>query len=406
MVDMNILLLNAGSSSLKCTLIEAAQRNVIAQGQGDWAGAVTHYQYTGPAGREQREDVSWSGHAEAVRRVLHDLMHSEPVALPERSTLAAVGHRVVHGGQFTSSVLITREIRSRINALADLAPLHNPPSLATLAAAEAELPGVPQVAVFDTAFHATLAPAAWTYPIPQKWTVDWGIRRFGFHGLSHAYCSRRAAEILGRPAEGLRLVICHLGHGCSASAVRDGRCVDTTMGFTPLEGLMMGTRSGSIDPSIVLHVQQHHGLSADQVETALNHESGLLGVSGVSADMRQVLDLARGGHQQAQLALAVYAHRIKQVIGALTVTMGGVDALVFTAGVGEHACQMRADACVGLECLGLEMDAQANAACRPDADVARRGSKGRILVIATREDLTMLQEVIGVLDVKSAANNQ
>ena len=238
---MKILLLNAGSSSLKCTLMEAVDRQVVAHGLADWAGSVTHYQYAGPDGKEHSEEVSWRGHAEAVRRVLHDLMHAEPVALPERSALAAVGHRVVHGGQFTSSVRITPAIRSRITALADLAPLHNPPSLATLAAAEAELPGVPHVAVFDTAFHATLPPEARTYPVPERWTRDWGIRRFGFHGLSHAYCSRRAAELLGRPPEELRLVICHLGHGCSASAVRGGRCVDTTMGFTPLEGLMMGT---------------------------------------------------------------------------------------------------------------------------------------------------------------------
>jgi acetate kinase len=336
-------------------------------------------------------------------------MHAEPAALSEDSALAAVGHRVVHGGQFTSSVRITPAIRSRISALADLAPLHNPPSLATLAAAEAELPAVPHVAVFDTAFHATLPPEARTYPVPTSWTRDWGIRRFGFHGLSHAYCSRRAAEMLvgriSKPSqggrisnpshtEGLRLVICHLGHGCSAAAVRGGRCVDTTMGFTPLEGLMMGTRSGSIDPSIVLHVQQHHGLTAEQVEMALNHESGLLGVSGISGDMRQVLDAAGSGHEQAQLALAVYTRRVRQAIGALAVTLGGVDALVFTAGVGENAAPVRESICAGLECLGLELDAQANATCRPDADVARRGSPGRILVVATREDVTMLREVI------------
>jgi acetate kinase len=397
---MYVLLLNAGSSSLKCTVLTAADCKVIADSLTDWAGAVTHCQYAGPDGKARSEDVSWKGYAPAVQRVWYDLTHVEPVALSERSALAAVGHRVVHGGQFTSSVRITPEIRSRITALADLAPLHNPPSLATLEAAEAELPGVPHVAVFDTAFHATLPPEAWTYPIPANWTRDWGIRRFGFHGLSHAYCSRRAAELLGRPTQGLRLVICHLGHGCSASAVRGGRCVDTTMGFTPLEGLMMGTRSGSIDPSIVLHVQQHHGLSAAQVEAALNHESGLLGVSGLSGDMRQVLDAARAGHEQAQLALAVYAHRVRQAIGALTVTMGGVDALVFTAGVGEHAAQVRESICAGLECLGLELDAQANAACRPDADVSRNNSRGRILVIATREDVTMLQEVIRVLDAR------
>jgi acetate kinase len=378
---------------------------VVAGSLADWAGSVTRYHYAGPDGKERVESVPLRGHAEAVRRVLHDLRHAGPVALPERSTLAAVGHRVVHGGQFTSPVRITPAIRSRITALADLAPLHNPPSLATLAAAEAELPGVPHVAVFDTAFHATLPPEAWTYPIPASWTRDWGIRRFGFHGLSHAYCSQRAAALLGRPSQGRQLVICHLGHGCSASAVRGGRCVDTTMGFTPLEGLMMGTRSGSIDPSIVLHVQQHHRLTAVQVEAALNHESGLLGVSGISGDMRQVLDAARAGHEQAQLALAVYAHRVRQAVGALAVTMGGVDALVFTAGVGEHAGQVRETVCDGLDCLGLELDPQANAACRPDSDVSRRGSRGRILVIATREDLTMLQDVSQVLDAKRNTMN-
>ena len=397
---MKVLLFNAGSSSLKCTLMESDNSAVFASSLADWAGSETRYHYAGPDGKEQPQSVSWRGHAEAVRRVLHDLRHVDPVALPGRSAPAAVGHRLVHGGEFTSSVRVTPELRSRIAGLADLAPLHNPPSLDTLAAAEAELPGVPHVAVFDTAFHATLPPEALTYPIPANWTRDWGIRRFGFHGLSHAYCSRRAAELLGRPTQELRLVICHLGHGCSASAVRGGRCIDTTMGFTPLEGLMMGTRSGSIDPSIVLHVQQHHGLTTEQVEAALNHESGLLGVSGISGDMRQVLNAARAGHEQAQLALAVYAHRVRQAIGALTVTVGGVDALVFTAGVGEHAAQIRESICAGLECLGLELDAQANATCRPDADVSRNSSRGRILVIATREDVTMLQEVIQVLDAR------
>jgi acetate kinase len=395
---MIVLLLNAGSSSLKCTLMESADHKVIASGLADWAGSATRYHYAGPDATEHTDEVSWRGHGEAVRRFLHDLVHAVPAALPRLSALAAVGHRVVHGGPFTSSVRITPEIRARIARLADLAPLHNPPSLETLAAAEAELPAVPHVAVFDTAFHATLPPEARTYPVPEHWTRDWGIRRFGFHGLSHAYCSRRAAELLGRPAEELRLVICHLGAGCSASAVRGGRSVATTMGFTPLDGLMMATRSGSIDPSIVLHVQQHHGLTVEQVEAALNHESGLLGVSGISGDMRQVLAAARTGDADAQLALAMYTRRVRQVIGALAVTMGGVDALVFTAGVGEHAGEVREAICAGLECLGLELDVQANAACRPDADVARRSSRGRILVVATREDVTMAQEVTQMLD--------
>jgi len=386
---MKILLLNAGSSSLKATLTESADSTEIARGSFDWAGPVTRYEYAGPDGKERIEELPWKGHAQAVKRFIADL--------PERSALAAVGHRVVHGGQFTSSVRITPEIRSRITALVDLAPLHNPPSLETLAAAEAQLPGIPQVAVFDTSFHATLPPEAYTYPVPESWRRDWGIRRFGFHGLSHAYCARRAAEMLRCPAQELRLVICHLGHGCSAAAVRGGRSVDTTMGFTPLEGLMMATRSGSIDPGIVLHVQQHHGLTAEQVEAALNHESGLLGVSGISADMREVLAAAREGQGRAQLALAVYARRIRQAIGALVVTMGGIDALVFTAGVGEHAGEVREAACVGLECLGLELHAEANSVCRPDADVAASSSRARILVIATREDLTMLHEVLQVI---------
>jgi acetate kinase len=247
-----------------------------------------------------------------------------------------------------------------------LAPLHNPAGLEGIKAAEAALPGVPQVAVFDTAFHATLPAEAYVYPVPYRWYTDWGLRRFGFHGLSHAYCSGRAAQMLNRPLQGLRVVVCHLGNGCSVSAVRDGVCVDTSMGFTPLDGLMMGTRSGSVDPGLLLHVLRQHGVTAEQLDHALNQESGLLGVSGVGSDMRQVLEAARGGNARAGLALDIYAHRLRQTIGAMAVTLGGIDALVFTAGVGEHSVEIRSAACSGLGCLGLELDADANANCRPD----------------------------------------
>jgi acetate kinase len=390
---MKILLLNAGSSSLKAALVESDEGTVVAHALADWAGAATRYQQTGADGVEQTEEVGWRGHARAVERFVADL------TAEQRSGLAAVGHRFVHGGPFTSSVRITSEIQRRLFALVDLAPLHNPPSLETLAAAEAALPHVPHVAVFDTAFHATLPPEAYTFPVPANWTRDWGYRRYGFHGLSHAYCAGRAAEMLGRDraSDDVRLVICHLGHGCSASAVAGGRCVDTTMGFTPLDGLMMATRSGAVDPSIVLHVQQHHGMTATEVETALNRGSGLLGVSEVSGDMRQVLAASKSGDERAKLALGVYTRRVRQAIGAFAVTLGGVDALVFTAGVGEHADEVRALICAGLECLGLELDAQANAGCQPDTDIASPGSRGRILVIATREDVTMLHEVIATL---------
>lgn len=393
---MKILLLNAGSSSLKTSLVDSADGKTLASGLADWAGSTTRFRYTGPDGREQAAEVTWSGHAEGVRQFVARLTAAHPAAIADRSALAAVGHRIVHGGPFTSSVRITSEIRFRLAALEDLAPLHNPPSLAALAAAEAELPGVPHVAVFDTSFHSTIPAHAFTYPIPERWTREWGIRRFGFHGMSHAYCAARAAEMLGKPIEDLRLVICHLGHGCSAAAVEGGRCVDTTMGFTPLEGLMMGSRSGSIDPSIVLHVQEKHGLTPAQVETALNRESGLLGVAG-TADMREVLTGVQAGDDRARLALAIYAHRVRQAIGALTMTMGGIDALVFTAGVGEHAAPVRQAICTGLECLGLALDTHANASHHPDADVAREDSFGRILIIATREDVTMLREVVTVL---------
>jgi acetate kinase len=244
------------------------------------------------------------------------------------------------------------------------------------------------VAAFDTAFHATLAAAARTYPVPQTWTREWGIRRYGFHGLSHAYCAGRASEMLGR--KNLRLIICHLGNGASVSAVRDGVCVDTSMGFTPLEGLMMGTRSGSVDPGLLIYLLRQRGLDADQLDRALNHESGLLGVSGVSSDMRQVL-AALPNNPDAGLAIDIYVHRIRQTIGAMAATLGGVDGLIFTAGVGENSPEIRERVCDNLGFLGLTLDRNANRECRSDADIASPESAGRILVIATREDLTIVR---------------
>ena len=394
---MKVLLLNAGSSSLKAMLVDANDGRTIATAHADWAGEKANYRYETLNGPEVVEGVPWRSHADAVRRLVHDLQTAVPVALPSLENLQAVGHRVVHGAEFPSAVRITPSIRARIQELGELAPLHNPPSLRVLAEAEQAFPQATHVAVFDTAFHSTIPPEAHTYPIPIAWTREWGIRRYGFHGLSHRYCSQRAAELLSRPIGSLKLVICHLGHGCSASAVAGGRCVDTTMGFTPLEGLMMATRSGSIDPAIVTYVQERHGLTPKQVETALNRESGLLGVSEISGDMREVTTLARAGHQSAQLAVAIYAHRVRQAIGALAVTMGGVDALVFTAGVGEHSDSIRASVCDGLNCLGVELDKRLNVNCSPDCDIATKTSRGRILVIGTREEQAMFEEVRQVL---------
>lgn len=392
---MSILVLNAGSSTLKFAVFDDNASEELVSGLVDWAGA------TGPAsvvvrspGQEpQRSQLDIADHSAAVGQILK-ILHvpaSKPGGLV--SSITVVGQRVVHGGvRFRDGTLIDQRAKTEITRLAELAPLHNPPALDAIEAAEAALPGIPQVAVFDTAFFASLPESAYVYPVPYEWYSNWGVRRFGFHGISHAYCTGRAVELLGRDPAELRLVVCHLGNGCSAAAVRSGVAVATTMGFTPMEGLMMGTRSGSIDPGILLYLQRQRGLSAEQLDNVLNHSSGLLGVSGVSSDCRQVEAAARAGNEQARLALHIFADRVRSAVGALTVTLGGIDALVFTAGVGENSPSVRAAVCDGLNCLGLHLDPERNATCQPDADVATVRSQGRILVVRTREELMIARE--------------
>jgi acetate kinase len=387
---MPILVCNSGSSSLKFSLFEAKGERLLAEGGIDWATTPTRLVIRCTGQPEVREELTLRHHADAIAHILDALQAGPAPPLQALGDVHAVGHRVVHGGeQYTGAVQITPEVKQAIGALAELAPLHNPASLDGINAVEQVLPGVPQVAVFDTAFHATLSEAARTYPVPQQWRREWGVRRYGFHGLSHAYCATRAVQMLGR--QDVRLIIAHLGNGASVSAVRHGLCVDTSMGFTPLEGLMMGTRSGTIDPGILVYLLRHKDLDADQLDHALNYESGLLGVSGASSDMRQVL-AAAPHHADARLAIDVYVHRIRQTVGAMAATLGGVDALVFTAGVGEHAAEIRAQVCENLGYLALALDRTANDVCQPDADVALPTSPGRILVIATREDVTIVRE--------------
>lgn len=387
---MEILVCNAGSSSLKFSLFEADGEQLLAEGGIDWATTPTRLLLRRPGQPEVRKTLALRRHVDAIEVVLDELQAGSSAPLDGSVGVQAVGHRVVHGGgRYTAAVLITPDVERAIGELGDLAPLHNPASLEVIRRVEQLLPGVPQVAAFDTAFHATLPPAARTYPVPQKWTRDWGIHRYGFHGLSHSYCAGRAAEMVGR--DDLRLVIAHLGNGASASAVRNGRCLDTSMGFTPLEGLMMGTRSGTVDPGLLLYLLQQKGLTAPQLDHALNQESGLLGLSGISSDMRRVL-AALPDNPDARLAIDVYVHRIRQTVGAMAATLGGIDGLVFTAGIGENATEIRERVCENLGCLGLELDRAANAVCRPDADVAAPGSPARILVIATREDLSIVRE--------------
>ena len=385
-----ILVCNAGSSSLKFSLFDAEDEVLLVDGGIDWLRKPAQLVVRGANKPEIHKELKLEKHADAVAQIVDELQAGSSAALQSPEDLRAVGHRVVHGGdRYTSAVRITSEVKRAIEELTELAPLHNPASLEGINAVEQVLPGIPQVAAFDTAFHAALSEAARTYALPRKWTREWGIRRYGFHGLSHSYCSTEAANRLGR--QGLRLVIAHLGNGASVSAVHDGVCVDTSMGFTPLEGLVMATRSGTVDPGILIYLLRQKRLSVEELDSALNHESGLLGISGTSSDLRQLLS-ELPHNPDARLAVDVYVRRIVQTIGAMVAILGGIDALVFTAGVGERAARIRKWVCEKLKYLGLELDSAANENCHPDADIATPASAARILVIATREDLAIMRE--------------
>jgi acetate kinase len=363
-VARGVLVLNAGSSSLKWVVLDARTRQVQTQGEASWEGTE--------GGRHEAELLA------ALQRAPDDVQ--------------AVGHRVVHGGaRFRSAVVVDDAVRADIQALAELAPLHNPAALAGIDAARRRFPTVPQVAAFDTAFHATLPEAAATYALPGEWTRRWGLRRYGFHGLSVQYAVGRIAELLGRAPP--RLVVCHLGAGCSVTAVADGRSVDTSMGFTPLEGLAMARRSGSVDPGLLLYLLGH-GVSPTELDHGLNEQAGLLGLSGQSADMRAVLAAEVAGDPRAALALSVFVHRLVVTVGGMLPSLGGLDALVFTGGIGEHSPVIRERACAALGYLGLSLDARANAAGSPDVDIAAPNSHVRVLVIQAREDLAVLDAVI------------
>jgi acetate kinase len=385
-----ILVCNAGSSSLKFSLFDAEDELLLADGGIDWLRKPAQLVFRRANQPEIREELKLEKHANAIARIVNDLQDGSSAALQSPEDLRAVGHRVVHGGdRYASAVRINEEVKRTIEELAELAPLHNPASLEGINAVEQVLPNVPQVAAFDTAFHATLSEAARTYPLPRKWSREWGIRRYGFHGLSHSYCSTEVAKKIGR--QDLRVIIAHLGNGASVSAVRDGVCIDTSMGFTPLEGLMMATRSGTVDPGILIYLLRHKRLEVEELDSALNYESGLLGISGVSSDLRKILS-ALPHNPDARLAVDVYVHRIVKTIGAMAATLDGMDALVFTAGVGERSPEIRRRVCERLKYLGLELDPVANETCKPDADISMSVSKPRILVIATREDVTIMRE--------------
>lgn len=364
---MRILVVNAGSSSLKVRLLDPDD------------ALVRQLDLPAP------EPEPGGDQAELVE------------ALSDIGKVDAVGHRVVHGGErFRDPVVVDDDVVAALEELTELAPLHQPGSLAGLEVVGRALPDAPAVACFDTAFHATLPPAAFTYALPEEWRSRWGVRRYGFHGLSHAYASRRAAELVDGPADDLRVVTCHLGAGASLAAVRGGRSVDTTMGFTPLEGLAMATRSGSVDPGLVLWLLQRKDVLATDLSDALEHRSGLLGLAG-TADMREVLERADGGEEDAALALETYCHRLRSGIGAMAAALDGLDVLVFTGGVGEHAPPVRAAAVAGLGFLGLDLDPAGNEAADGDADVSADGAPARTLVVEAREDVEIARQVRSAL---------
>ncbi len=351
-----------------------------------------------------RPEVKVSGeildHIEATNYVISILLSTNHGVIKDKSEIHAVGHRVVHGGErFTESVLITAEVLAEIRNLIDLAPLHNPHNMRGIQACNKTLPGIPQVAVFDTAFHYRMPPAAFVYGIPYVMYKKYGIRRYGFHGPSHFYVSRRAAAMLGKPIEELKIVTCHLGNGASVSAVNGGVSIDTSMGFTPLEGLLMGTRSGDMDPAIILHIMGREELSLHEANTLLNKHSGMIGVSGVSSDMREIIEAADSGHSLAKLALEMYCYRLRKYIGSYAVAMRGLDAVVFTAGIGENSPRVREHTCEKLDFLGVELDKGRNeAAIGKEADISSDNSRVRILAIPTNEELVIARdtkEIVG-----------
>jgi acetate kinase len=361
-----VLVVNAGSSTLKLSVVGTSERPTGAKTLQTLAGAL--------APREVAREIADLGEVDAV------------------------GHRVVHGGEaFRAPTRIDDAVLAKLRSLASLAPIHQPRSLAALDLVRGILPDLPHVGCFDTAFHATLPPAVATYAIPREWRDRWPLRRFGFHGLSHAYASRRAAALIGRPLEDLLIVTCHLGAGASLAAVAGGRSVDTTMGFTPLEGLVMATRSGSVDPGLVLWVQIQGGLSASETRDGLEHDSGLVGLAG-TADMRGVLARAAGGDAEATLAIDVYVQRIRLGIAAMAASMGGLDAVAFTGGVGEHAPEIRRRAVDGLGFLGIALDPARNASAEADIDIGIDGARVRAVVVAAREDVEIARQVREVLE--------
>ena len=403
---MNVLVLNSGSSSLKFELFDMRARRPLAGGIveriGEGSTSLTHYTI-GASGRRRESTTSApaNDHRHAISVVGETLHQSQAIA--HARDLFGIGHRVVHGGEdFQQPTLIDQDVLEAVRRQTPLAPLHNPANLMGMEATLAEYPEVPQVAVFDTAFHQTLPAYAYRYAVPEELYNEYRIRRYGFHGTSHQYVSKRAAEFLDRPLESLNLIVLHLGNGASAAAIRGGRSVDTSMGLTPLEGLMMGTRCGDIDPAVIFHLADVAEMSLPQIDALLNRESGLRGVCGAN-DMREVLRRVEAGDEKAELALEMYCYRIRKYIGAYMAALERVDAIVFTAGIGENSAEIREHACRGLENLGVILDSQKNAAAERTArEIQADDSPTKLLVIPTDEELEIAEQTIACIQLSKS----
>ncbi len=396
---MKVLVINAGSSSLKYQLMDPHTREVLAKGLCERIGIDGRLTHKIPAKDAKYEfDIPMPTHAEAIQAVLNALLSEEHGVIKSVSEIDAVGHRVVHAGEkFASSVLITDAVKEALEECIPLAPLHNPANLTGIKACEQVMPGVPMVGVFDTTFHQTMPPKSFIYALPYACYEQDKVRRYGFHGTSHRYVSQRAAAMLGKPIEELKIITCHLGNGSSIAAVDCGKSVDTTMGFTPLAGLPMGTRSGDLDAGIMEYLMNKHGYDMKEMMTILNKKSGVLGISGVSSDFRDIENAANEGNKQAALALEAFQYSVKKYIGAYAAAMGGVDAIVFTAGVGENDAITRYNSASGLEFMGVKMDQQANKVRGKEAVISAPDSKVKVLLIPTDEELMIAMDTAEIV---------
>lgn len=394
---MKVLVLNSGSSSIKYQFVDTDQQLFLAKGIVErigMSGAVlTHSRYDG-------DTVSIVGeildHSMAIEYVLAVMLSKNHGVIEDKEEIDAIGHRVVHGGEtFTGSVFITDEVIKVLQDNVDLAPLHNPPNIKGIQAVKRLLPEAPQCGVFDTSFHSQMQPHAYLYGIPYELYKRHKIRRYGFHGTSHRYVSLQAAQMLGKPLSELKIVTAHLGNGCSMAAVDQGISVDTTMGFTPLEGLIMGTRTGDLDPSVILYIMGKEGLSLAEAATLMNKHSGLIGISGESSDMREIITAMKEGSKRSKYAFDVFCYRIKKYVGAYAAAMGGIDALVFTGGIGENAVDVRKDVCSGLGFLGIELDPEKNA--KKELDISAEGSRTKVFRIPTNEELVIAMDTADIV---------